>query len=400
VSKTLPIVISGAGPVGLVTALRLEQAGLPCIVLEKSPEVQNDLRASTFHPPTLEMLDEFGLTGKLLEQGLETPNWQIRMHESGDRALFDLSVIADETPYPFRLQVEQRVLCELATEQIDNLPDVDLRMGHELTAFSQDGNRVSLTVQTMEGESYTLETPYLIAADGASSFVRKQMDLPFEGLTYPETTILATTEFPFHQHLEGLSNVNYIWFNQGTFSLLRLPGLWRCSLYAGAEQTVEEALEPANIEAKLQQVVPRDEPYEVMEIRPYRIHQRILQEYVHGRVLFVGDAAHMNSPSGGMGMNGGIHDAWSLTTLLPDVVRGTAQAEILHRYTRQRQPIANEAILQQAHRNRSRMQERDPQKRQQELERLQGIAGDPVKAREFLLNSSMITGLRRSRAIS
>ena len=394
-----PIVIVGAGPVGLVTALRLDSFDLPVIVLEQNLEVQNDLRASTFHPPTLEMLDDFDITEKLLEVGLKTSTWQIRMHETGEKAEFDLDVIAQDTKYPFRLQVEQRILCKLATDQIADLDNVDLRMGHELLSFEQNDDAVTMTAKKPSGELYEIMTTYMIAADGASSLIRTTMDLNFEGHAYPETTILVTTKFPFHEHIEGLSNVNYTWFEDGTFSLLRLPDVWRCSLYAEVGQEIEHALEPANIESKLQLIVPKDTPYEIEEIRPYRIHQRILDDYRVGRILFVGDAAHVNSPSGGMGMNGGIHDAWSLTEKLPKVLHGEAGIDLLDLYTKQRQPIAKYEILKQAHKNRSRMQERDAVKRREELQRLQEIANDPVKAREFLLRSSMIVGLTKSRAI-
>ena len=147
-----PIVIVGAGPVGLVTALRLDSFDLPVIVLERNLEIQNDLRASTFHPPTLEMLDDFDITEKLLEVGLKTSTWQIRMHETGEKAEFDLDVIAQDTKYPFRLQVEQRILCKLATDQIADLDNVDLRMGHELLSFEQNDAAVTMTVKNPSGE--------------------------------------------------------------------------------------------------------------------------------------------------------------------------------------------------------------------------------------------------------
>ena len=166
-----PVVIVGAGPVGLVTALRLGRFGVPVIVLEKSPMVQDDLRASTFHPPTLEMLDDFGLTAGLLEVGLKSPTWQIRMHETGEKAEFDLGVIAEDTRYPFRLQVEQRVLCELATDMIGDIDNIDLRMGHELSGFSQNDDQVRCQVRGPGGEDYEIVTPYLVAADGGLSCI-------------------------------------------------------------------------------------------------------------------------------------------------------------------------------------------------------------------------------------
>ncbi len=239
----------------------------------------------------------------------------------------------------------------------------------------------------------------MIGADCARSVVRDAIWLGFEGFTYDETTILATTRFPFHEHIASLSNVNYCWSSHGTFSLLRLPTLWRCSLYADLGETTEAALAPGAIERKLQRIVPRAERYQIDEIRPYRIHQRIVTNYRVGRVALAGDAAHLNSPSGGMGMNGGIHDAFALADVLKALLSGGDPA-LLDRYTRQRKTVAQEQILEQAHRNRTRMQERDMGKRRAELDRLQRIAGDRNDARDYLLKSSMIAGLRHAANIA
>jgi 3-(3-hydroxy-phenyl)propionate hydroxylase len=393
------VLVVGAGPVGLVASLRLARGGVPVLLIDKSPRLQDDLRASTFHPPTLEMLDELGLTKGLLDAGLRTDRWQIRVHETHERAEFDLSILADDTPYPFRLQAEQRVLCALAAAQCAREPLLELRLGHQLVSLTQSDAGVTVRVRDGDGDEYAVATPWLVAADGSSSRVRRELALSFGGLTYPETTILVTTHFPFEAHLPGLSNVNYVWYRHGTFSLLRLPDIWRCSLYAAPDETVEQALHPDNIEAKLQNIVSKESPYDIVEVRPYRIHQRILEDYRVGRVLFAGDAAHVNSPSGGMGMNGGIHDAFNLTEKLIDVWHGRSPATRLDQYTRQRRPVAEEQILRQSHANRTRMQERDPQIRAAELRRLQAMAADPVAAREHLLRSSMITGLRQSESI-
>ena len=395
-----PVVVVGAGPVGLVLALRLERFGVPVIVLEKNPDIQNDLRASTFHPPTLEMLDEFGLTAGLLAAGLETPTWQIRMHETGEKAEFDLGVISEDTRYPFRLQAEQRLLCELATDLIADIDNIDLRMGHELTGFDQSDEGATLQVKGPNGADYDLEAPFLIAADGGRSTVRTSLDLKFEGLTYPETTILATTTFPFHEHIEGLSNVNYIWFEGGTFSLLRLPGLWRCSLYAGKDQSIDDALRPENIEARLQTIVPKDTPYEVGEIRPYRIHQRILEDYRVGRILFAGDAAHLNSPSGGMGMNGGIHDAVNLAEKLMMMDRGEAEDDILDLYDRQRRIICKDFVQSQSIANKKAIEAQDPEAHKKQQEKYMEAATDPKLALPFLRRTSMIDSVRDSYEIA
>ena len=164
----------------------------------------------------------------------------------------------------------------------------------------------------------------MIGADGARSVVRRALDIEMSGDIYPETTILATTLYPFHEKLEGLSNVSYCWKPDGTFSLLRLPGVWRVSLYARDGQTTEQALEDEAQQDLLHDIVPDAGRIEVLETRPYRIHRRLAATYRKGRVFLAGDAAHLNSPSGGMGMNGGIHDAFSLCEKLIAVLQDGA----------------------------------------------------------------------------
>lgn len=386
------VIVVGAGPVGLVSALKLARAGVDVLLVEAESELNQELRASTFHPPTLDMLEDFGVTPTILRQGVITPTWQVRMHETGERAEFDLSVLRDHTRHPYRVQCEQWKLSRMLVTQLRSELWFDTRAAD--VRQSEDG--VTLTVER-GGEREDLECSYLIGADGARSAVRKALGLGFEGVTFPETTILATTRFDFAAHMDGLSGVNYCWAPTGTFSLLRLPGEWRVSLYPDEGQTVEQALEPDAIERKLQRIVPRSERYEVMQTRPYRIHQRVVDRYRVGRVLLAGDAAHLNSPSGGMGMNGGIHDAFNLADKLVRVLRGE-DARLLDLYERQRRPVALEQILAQSGRNRARMQERDPQKRLAALRELQAIARDPERALKHLLRTSMIEGLRQAEA--
>jgi 3-(3-hydroxy-phenyl)propionate hydroxylase len=392
------VIVVGAGPVGLTCAALLARASVPVLLLESTLERGRDLRASTWHPPTLDLLDDLGLATPLVAAGLVTPTWQVRMHPAGERAVFDLAAIAGDTRHPYRLQCEQQVYCELLEARLAGMSRVTVWRGAEVTDVTQTDDHATVMVRRPGGATETVSAAWVIGADGAHSRVREAIGLPLEGSTYPETTILATTTFPFEAYLEGLSNVNYCWSAEGTFSLLRLPRLWRVSLYADEDESVEQALQADSIEAKLQRIVPMATPYEVLEARPYRIHQRIVADYRRGRVLLAGDAAHLNSPSGGMGMNGGLHDAFNLCDKLVRVWHGESPA-LLDQYTRQRRPIAQEQIIGQAHQNRTRMQERDPARRRETLRALQAIASDPARAREYLLRTSMITGLRQAAAI-
>jgi 2-polyprenyl-6-methoxyphenol hydroxylase-like FAD-dependent oxidoreductase len=393
-SERREVIVVGAGPVGLTCALKLSRAGIDTLLVEADAELNQELRASTFHPPTLDMLEEFGVTPAIIRQGLITPTWQVRMHETGERAEFDLSILKGHTRHPYRVQCEQWKLSRLLLAQLSG----ELWLDTRATDVTQTADAVKLTVQR-DGEAIELECSYLVGADGARSAVRKALGLSFEGETFPETTILATTPFDFARHLPGLSGVNYCWAPSGTFSLLKLPGEWRVSLYPDDGESIEAALEPDSIERKLQRIVPRAERYQVLQTRPYRIHQRVVDRYRTGRVLLAGDAAHLNSPSGGMGMNGGIHDAFNLCEKLARVLRGEDPG-LLDLYERQRRPVALEQILAQSGRNRARMQERDPAKRLAALKELQAIAADPERALKHLLRTSMIDGLRQAERIA
>lgn len=398
-SKASPhVVIVGAGPVGLTAALLLGHKGITVTVFEAGADISHELRASTFHPPTLDMMAPFGITAQMLAAGLTCPTWQIRMHPSGDRAVFDLSVLRDDTDYPYRLQCEQSKYCEFVLAAARSLPTVTVTFSSPVTGVAQTAEAATVRVRAEDGER-DVTADYVIGCDGAHSVVRKALGIELSGDIYPETTILATTHFPFHERLDGLSNVSYCWKPGGTFSLLRLPDVWRVSLYPRQGQTVEEALEPEMQQELLHEIVPDTGRIEVMQTRPYRIHRRLASSYGQGRVYLAGDAAHLNSPSGGMGMNGGIHDAFSLCEKLVAVIEG-ADAALLQRYERQRRPIAEEEIIAQAHRNRTRMLERDDNKRQAMLDDLKRITDDPVKLKAYLLKSSMFEGLRRAAAVT
>jgi len=389
-----PVLIVGGGPVGLSAALCLAAADLPVILFEAEPAISADLRASTFHPPTLDMLDRFGLAADLVAQGRVTPSWQVRLHETGERAEFDLGVLKADTGHPYRLQCEQQKLQRLLVARLSGYPHADVRFGSPVDRVGQQADGVWAQVG---GERVT--GSWLIGADGSRSIVRRSCRLGFPGETYPETTILVTTDFDFDLALEGLSGVNYVWSSSGTFSLLHLPSVWRCSFYPKGGQSLEKAITDEAIEQQLQSVVPRPDRYRILHRRSYRIHQRVAETYRVGRILLAGDAAHVNSPSGGMGMNGGIHDAFNLTEKLIPVLCG-ADDRLLDLYVRQRRPIAIEHVIAQADRNRRRMRETDPERRRSLLRELQRTAGDPELAREYLLNSAMITGLRRAAAVA
>jgi 2-polyprenyl-6-methoxyphenol hydroxylase-like FAD-dependent oxidoreductase len=397
--RTTEVLISGGGPVGLTLAVLLGEAGIEVALVEAEATPGRDLRASTFHPPTLDMLDRIGIAATLVAQGLPCPHWQIRLHPSGERAVFDLAILGGETAHPYRLQCEQWKLSDALRARLASLPSVRVLAGARVEALTQHEDRVDVTVATAGGP-ITIAASFVAGCDGARSTVRQATGLPFEGETYPETTLLATTLFPFEAHLEGLSNVSYCWREgAGNFSLLKVPGRWRVSIYPREDMLIEDQMTPAAMDAALQAIVPRDEPYEIGESRPYRVHMRTAPRYVQGRVALAGDAAHVNSPAGGMGLNGGIHDAFELADSLTGILRRGGGDALLDRYDRRRRPIVQAEILAQADRNRARMRERDPGKRRAMLADLQALAADPERCKAHLMRTSMISGLRKAASV-
>lgn len=392
---TQTVLIAGAGPVGLTCALILAAAGVRVRVFDPLEQLPDDGRASTFHPPTLEMFERFGVTEQLIRQGVVCPHWQIRWHPSGERALFDLSVLQDETKYPYRLQCEQWKLGQVVYGLLRAMPNVEFAFGAEVCALRHDAHGVNIDVRRGD-RIESVQGQWLIGADGGHSFVRKAIGQALDGDTYPETILIVETRYWFEEHLNGLSYSTYCWRERGNFSMLRLPDRWRVGIYPLAGMTVEEQLSDTNIETMLQSICARAERYAILARRPYRAHNRIVGRYRAGRVFLAGDAAHLNSPTGGMGMNGGLHDAFNLCEKLIEVIAGRAPDALLDRYERQRRPTALAEIMAQADRNRARMRESDPAKRRAMLAELQAITRDRDRLKAHLMRSSMIEGLRQS----
>ncbi|MBM3608723.1 MAG: FAD-dependent monooxygenase, partial [Alphaproteobacteria bacterium] len=339
------------------------------------------------------------VTHELLSQGLICPSWQIRWHPSGERAIFDLSVLGKDTRHPYRLQCEQWKLSNALLKRVLALASVKVNFSSEIIAAEERDGICHVTVKTASGQ-FSSSSRILIGADGARSIIRRAMNLAFDGETYPETTLLVTTHFAFEDHLEDLSNVTYCWKDGGNFSLLKVPGRWRVSIYPDENRPVEEQLSEESIEQNLQIIVPRSGKYEVLEKRPYRVHQRIVSSYRNGRMVLAGDSAHLNSPAGGMGLNGGIHDAFELAQAIVSISRKGAALDILDLYDRRRRPVARDQIIAQADRNRARMREREPGRRRELMDELKRITSNRDLMYAHLLRSSMIDGLRKAASIS
>jgi 3-(3-hydroxy-phenyl)propionate hydroxylase len=392
VSVTEQVLIAGAGPVGLVAAANLLRAGVPVTVLEAGSDLSTESRASTFHPPTLDMLDRLGAAQPLIAQGLKAPAFQYRTKKHGLLAQFDFETIADATAHPFRVQAEQSKLTRILLDQLRGRPGFEIRFNSKVKGLTQDAEGVAVT---LEDRVETVTGQWLIGADGASSNVRRALDIEFEGFTWPDRLLVVSTPFDFHSVIPDLTAVNYVADPDRWHFLLKIPGLWRVMFLIKENETDEQILTREFAQELMKGVVPGITHYEIAHTTLYKVHQRVAKTFRQGRAFLAGDAAHINNPLGGMGMNGGIHDAINLTDRLADVCKGGAPDTELDRYDRQRRLVTMESIQIQTIQNKKNLESQGPEFR----ESLQKIKADPARTHDYLLRVSMIASLRRAQEL-
>ncbi|MGY9058037.1 MAG: FAD-dependent oxidoreductase [Alphaproteobacteria bacterium] len=383
------VIIAGAGPVGLSVAAHMAAAGLSAVVLEAEPSLPTNLRASTFHPPTLDMLERFGATDQLLAQGLIAPTFQYRDRIAGKLGEFDFGELADVVRHPYRLQCEQFKLNQALLHYLRDYPSVEVRFGAEVASVAQSADHVTVTLA--DGEIVT--GSWVVGADGARSAVRRSLDIPFEGFTWPEAFLVVSMNFPFEEHFDGLCWVNYFTDPDEWFFLLRAPDVWRVMFPTAQNEPESEIFDPAKIQRRLNRVLPRDVPYEVAHTTLYRVHQRVAERYREGRAFLAGDATHINNPLGGMGMNGGIHDAFNLAEKLVAVMKGEASPDLLNAYETERRPVALAYVNEITIRNKRNLETADPVEQKAFRTMLRETSADPAKRRAFLMRASMLASL-------
>ena len=383
--------IAGAGPVGLVAAAHLARAGVPVTVFEQGPTLSEESRASTFHPPTLDMLHELCAAEPLLAQGLKAPTFQYRTKKQGLLAEFNFAAIADATRHPYRVQCEQSKLTRILYEQMRGHPNFDLQFGSAVTGVRQDGAGVEVTIER-GGRSEKRTGRYLIGADGASSAVRRSLGIEFEGFTWPDRLLVVSTPFDFFSVIPGLSSVSYVADPERWYFLLQIPGLWRAMFLVNEDASDERVQTREFAQSLMAGVIPGISNYEISHITLYKVHQRVAKTFKLGRAFLVGDAAHINNPLGGMGMNGGIHDAVNLAARLAAVWRGEAAEAELERFDKQRRLVTLEYIQKYTIQNKKNLESPGDEFR----DSLRAIAADPARTRDYLMRVSMIASLARA----
>jgi 3-(3-hydroxy-phenyl)propionate hydroxylase len=394
-SKQNRVLVAGAGPVGLVAAARLARAGIPVTVLEAGDTLSEESRASTFHPPTLDMLDELGAAEPLCAQGLLAPTLQYRTKADGRVAQFDFGMIADVTRHPYRLQAEQFKLTRILYDRFRDNPNFRVEFGCEVEAVRQDDHGVVVGARR-EGKLVEFTGDWLVGADGARSAVRRALAIEFEGFTWPERFLVVSTTFDFSKVVPDLCSVSYVADPQLWHFYLQIPGWWRMMFPVAAEVSDEAAVGDAYVQAQMATLVKGISGYDVAHRTLYRVHQRVAKTFRLGRAFLAGDAAHINNPLGGMGMNGGVHDAVNLTDRLIKVCRSEAPPTELDRYDLQRRQVCLEYVQSQTIRNKQNLEARDPAQHAAWKQQLRETAADPKRAYQYLLQISMIASLKRA----
>ena len=343
-----PVVIVGAGPIGLAMAIDLAQHGVKSVVLDDNNVVSVGSRAICWAKRTLEIFDRLGVGERMLDKGV---TWKVGRQFFGDKEVYNFDLLPEPGhKYPAFINLQQYYVEQYLVERAQEMPDlIDLRFLNKVTDHADHGDHVSLTVETPDG-NYTLEAEYYIACEGAGSPTRKRMDLAFDGQTFEEHFLIVDVEMetsPFGDHD---TPERWFWFappfHQGQSALLHKQpdNIYRIDLQLGPETDPKEEATEEKVLPRIKAIVG-DTPFRLDWMSVYKFRCAKLERFVHNRVLFVGDSAHVVSPFGARGGNGGIQDVDNIGWKLAAVLQGDAPAALIETYNEERSHGSAENIL-------------------------------------------------------
>ena len=396
------ILIVGGGPVGTITALKLARAGIPVVVFDLLAEPADDFRAATLQPSTLDLLAELEMLPRILEQGLKSHVFQWRDLLEDTRFEFDYGLLADESAHPYVIQLEQHRTIHAALDVAARYPAFTMVRPARVTAIRQFDDRVEADVVLPDGSRETFRGAYLIGCDGGSSLVRKTMGVSFDGFTWPERFNIVATHYDFAEL--GFRYRNYCPHPERWTSFMKVPGddfegLWRCVFPAHGDESDAFVSSDEWIRARFAERFALDVP-DIVHRNMYAVHQRVAGDFHAGRFVLAGDAAHINNPVGGIGMNSGIHDGINLAEKLVQIRDGAEAEPLLARYDRQRRETAIEFVQAQSIANKRTLEETDTSVRERNIENMRRQSADETLAREYVRRSSLISMWRKSEAIA
>ncbi len=344
--KRKTVTIVGAGPAGLVTALELARHGVPSVVMNSELQVSQGSRAIVFTRRTMEILQQVGVADRVLQNGLP---WRFGNSIYRGQRVFRMEAPHDENDrYPPMTNIQQQYLEEYLLDACDASPHIEVRWGNKVTQVDQHEDHAVIQIDTPEG-SYSLETQWLIAADGGRSEIRSAMGLKMEGASYEGVFVIADIKIDLPYPTERLAFFDPEWNRGNTVLMHREPhGIWRIDYQLPPNETPEQALEPeslkARINAQLAMIGHADIPWELDWSSVYSARTLTLPDYQHRRTLFVGDAAHLLPIFGVRGANTAFQDAQSLGWHLAMVCKGLASDKFLKNFSSERVGAVKEII--------------------------------------------------------
>ncbi|MBJ93956.1 MAG: FAD-binding protein [Rickettsiales bacterium] len=387
--RELPVLIVGAGPVGLSLALALTRSGVQVCVFEAEEDLSPEMRASTIHAPTLEMFEEWGVVEQVLAAGAITDRVQYWERSTRTRiAEYSFSLLADDTPYPFRLQCPQNIVTRVLRAELEQLPGCSLYFGHRAKGLKDLGDKVQLEVSSADRDiSFT--GSYLVGCDGSRSIVRKSLEIPLSGKTYEDRFLLVGTNIDFSEAFPGMGPVAYIYDPEEWAILLQLPTLTRTVFRVKPEEDEELITAEDSLKRRLWRLLGSEVDFRIEMSRIYRVHQRVAERFRQGRVVLAGDAAHLNNPAGGMGLNSGIHDAYLLAQTLLRIFAGEPES-LLDQYSEDRRKLALGLIQSVSDRNYNDLIIADWEGRQKRNDKMRAASLDDETARQYLLDATLL----------
>lgn len=339
------VVIVGAGPVGLTLALDLGQRGHDVVVLSRLDFIAGGSKAICFSKRTLDIWDRLGVGDAMVHKGVV---WNIGKVFRGDNVepiyQFDLLPVKDQRRPAF-INIQQYHVEERLVDALADLPCVDLRWGHEVVDIVPEASGARLWARTSEG-SYCIHADWVIACDGSRSTVRESLGLDFEGRVFEDNFLIADVKME-----QARPSERWFWFdppfNRGQSALLHKQpdDVWRLDFQLGWNIDREACVRPENVAPYVERLLGKGVSFSPEWYSVYTFQCRRMARFVHGRIIFAGDSAHLVSPFGARGCNGGVADADNLAWKLDLVLNGTAPESLIETYNAEAVATADENIL-------------------------------------------------------
>jgi len=341
-ATTHPVIVVGAGPVGLSAAIDLAQQGTQVVLVDDDCTLSTGSRAICFAKRSLDIFDRLGCGERMAEKGV---SWNVGKVFLKDELVYSFDLLPESGHHrPAFINLQQYYVEGFLLERARQLPNLEIRWKSKVIGVQQESERVTLTVETPEG-NYALHGQYVVAADGARSPVRRLMGLDSKGRTFKDRFLIADVkmqaEFPVER---------WFWFdppfhpNQSVLLHSQPDNVWRIDFQLGWDADPELEKTPERVIPRVKALLGNDTEFELQWVSVYTFSCLRMDKFRHGRVLFAGDAAHGVSPFGARGANSGIQDAENLAWKLALVLKGKAPDALLDSYAEEREYAADENI--------------------------------------------------------